>query len=80
MELEQRQETIVASITSMEVRDDGTTLSAQSAMGRYGMFKYNNSDHSILTALLSVENIDGAGHDVWAVNSDEQYLEEIEAS
>ena len=40
MELEQRQETVVASITSMEVRDDGTTLSAQSAMGRYGMVRF----------------------------------------
>jgi protoporphyrinogen oxidase len=46
------------------------------AMGRYGMFKYNNSDHSILTAMLSVENIDGAQHDVWAVNADESYHEE----
>ncbi len=45
-------------------------------MGRYGMFKYNNSDHSILTAMLSVENIEGAGHDVWAVNADEAYQEQ----
>ena len=46
-------------------------------IGRYGMFKYNNSDHSILTAMLAVENhLDGAGHDVWAVNADEQYVEE----
>src|SRR5207245_1143752 len=29
-------------------------------VGRYGMFKYNNADHSIMTALLAVENIDGA--------------------
>ena len=44
-------------------------------MGRYGMFKYNNSDHSILTALLSVENILGANHDVWAVNTETEYHE-----
>ena len=44
-------------------------------MGRYGMFKYNNSDHSILTALLSVENILGASHDVWAVNTETEYHE-----
>ena len=44
-------------------------------MGRYGMFKYNNSDHSILTALLTVENLHGASHDVWAVNTDSDYHE-----
>ena len=44
-------------------------------MGRYGMFKYNNSDHSILTALLSVENILGASHDVWSVNTETEYHE-----
>ncbi len=44
-------------------------------MGRYGMFKYNNSDHSILTALLSVENIMGATHNVWAVNTETEYHE-----
>jgi len=44
-------------------------------MGRYGMFKYNNADHSILTALLAVENIAGAEHDLWSVNSDTAYHE-----
>ena len=44
-------------------------------MGRYGMFKYNNSDHSILTALLSVENILGAQHRVWDVNTETEYHE-----
>jgi protoporphyrinogen oxidase len=44
-------------------------------MGRYGMFKYNNSDHSILTALLSVENLMGQKHDVWAVNTETEYHE-----
>ena len=46
-------------------------------VGRNGMHKYNNQDHSMLTALLSVENIvDGAGHDVWSVNVEEDYHEE----
>jgi protoporphyrinogen oxidase len=45
-------------------------------VGRYGLFKYNNSDHSILTALLTVENLFGANHDVWAINADDEYLEE----
>lgn len=45
-------------------------------VGRNGMHKYNNQDHSMFTALLTVENIFGASHDVWAVNVDEEYHEE----
>ncbi len=45
--------------------------------GRNGMHKYNNQDHSMLTAMLAVENIFGAHHDVWAVNSDMEYHEEM---
>jgi protoporphyrinogen oxidase len=44
-------------------------------VGRAGLFKYNNSDHSILTGLLAAENIEGAEHDLWAVNTDTEYLE-----
>ncbi len=45
-------------------------------VGRNGMHKYNNQDHSMLTAMLAVENILGASHDLWQVNADEEYLEE----
>src|SRR5437762_10924827 len=44
--------------------------------GRNGMHKYNNQDHSMLTAMLSVENIFGADHDVWNVNVEAEYHEE----
>ncbi len=44
--------------------------------GRNGMHKYNNQDHSMLTAMLSVENILGAAHDVWTVNVEAEYHEE----
>jgi protoporphyrinogen oxidase len=44
--------------------------------GRNGMHKYNNQDHSMLTAMLSVENIYGAQHDVWSVNVEAEYHEE----
>jgi protoporphyrinogen oxidase len=49
-----------------------------SAIGRYGAFKYNNQDHSILMGILAAENIaDGEGHDLWSINSDyEVYQEE----
>jgi hypothetical protein len=40
------------------------------------MHKYNNQDHSMLTAMFAVANMDGASHDVWAVNTDFEYHEE----
>ena len=46
-------------------------------VGRNGMHRYNNQDHSMLTAMLSVENIYGASHDIWQVNVEEDYHEEI---
>jgi protoporphyrinogen oxidase len=48
-------------------------------VGRNGMHKYNNQDHSMYTAMLSVENILGARHDVWSVNVEEEYHEEAGA-
>jgi len=48
-------------------------------VGRNGMHKYNNQDHSMLTAMLSVKNILGANYDVWGVNVDNEYHEEISA-
>jgi protoporphyrinogen oxidase len=45
-------------------------------VGRNGMHKYNNQDHSMLTAMLSVENILGADHDIWSVNVEAEYHEE----
>jgi protoporphyrinogen oxidase len=45
-------------------------------VGRNGMHKYNNQDHSMYTAMLSVENIFGADHDTWTVNVEAAYHEE----
>ena len=46
-------------------------------VGRNGLHRYNNSDHSMLTALRAVENACAAQeHDLWAVNADEDYHEE----
>jgi protoporphyrinogen oxidase len=48
-------------------------------VGRNGLHRYNNSDHSMLTAIRAVENLlGGTGHDLWAVNPDGVYLEEGE--
>jgi protoporphyrinogen oxidase len=50
-------------------------------VGRNGMHRYNNQDHSMFTAMLAVENIlDGAGHDLWDVNVEEEYHETVSSS
>jgi hypothetical protein len=46
-------------------------------VGRNGLHRYNNSDHSMLTAMRAVDNILlGTGHDIWAVNAESVYHEE----
>ncbi|HYI38655.1 MAG TPA: NAD(P)/FAD-dependent oxidoreductase [Thermoleophilaceae bacterium] len=46
-------------------------------VGRNGLHRYNNSDHSMLTAMRAVENqVDGTAHDIWAVNAESVYHEE----
>ena len=46
-------------------------------VGRNGLHRYNNSDHSMLTAIRAVDNLlTGAGHDLWAVNVESSYHEE----
>jgi len=46
-------------------------------VGRNGMHRYNNQDHSMYTAMLTSENIArGTHHDVWSVNVEEIYHEE----
>ncbi len=45
-------------------------------VGRNGMHKYNNQDHSMLTAMLTVQNItEGTAHDIWSVNVEADYHE-----
>jgi protoporphyrinogen oxidase len=46
-------------------------------VGRNGMHRYNNQDHSMYTAMLAVENIvKGTAHDVWDVNVEQEYHEQ----
>lgn len=47
-----------------------------SVIGRYGAFKYNNQDHSILMGILASENIaKNTNHDLWEINTDYEYQE-----
>jgi protoporphyrinogen oxidase len=45
-------------------------------VGRNGMHKYNNQDHSMMTAICAAENICGAKFDLWAINTEPEYHEE----
>ncbi|MEI7889956.1 MAG: FAD-dependent oxidoreductase, partial [Actinomycetes bacterium] len=61
------------------IRDWLETVPNLVQVGRNGLHRYNNSDHSMLTSMRAVENIlDGAGHDIWAVNAESAYHEEDE--
>lgn len=54
-----------------------TTVTNVHPVGRNGMHRYNNQDHSMYTAMLTVENIvAGTTYDVWEVNVEEEYHEE----
>jgi hypothetical protein len=44
-------------------------------IGRYGTFRYNNTDHSIETGLLAAKNILGEHHDLDQVNAEKEYHE-----
>lgn len=54
-----------------------STIGNLHVIGRYGAFKYNNQDHSILMGLLAAENISkGTKHNLWEINTDyEDYQE-----
>ncbi len=47
-------------------------------IGRNGLHRYNNQDHAMMTGMLAVRNlVDGERNDIWSVNTDDEYHEEI---
>ena len=47
-------------------------------IGRNGLHRYNNQDHSMVTGMLAVRNLlDGEKNDLWRINAEDEYLEEI---
>jgi len=53
------------------IRDYLQGIEGLQVIGRYGAFKYNNQDHSILMGLLAAENaLSSTGHDLWNINAD----------
>jgi protoporphyrinogen oxidase len=58
------------------VREFLATVPNLQLVGRNGMHRYNNQDHSMLTAMLAARNILGARYDLWQVNVEADYHEE----
>ncbi len=62
-----------------EVRQYLDTFGNLFLVGRNGMHKYNNSDHSMLTAMVAVDNIAAGITDktnIWSINTEQEYHEE----
>lgn len=52
-------------------------------VGRNGMHKYNNADHSMLTAMVAVDNIEAGlltKENIWSINTEQEYHEEKQAA
>jgi len=57
------------------VREFLATVPNLQLVGRNGMHRYNNQDHSMLTAILAARNVAGAHFDLWNLSVDRDYLE-----
>ncbi|BAQ61827.1 adrenodoxin reductase [Geminocystis sp. NIES-3708] len=62
------------------IKDYLGTFENLQTIGRNGMHRYNNQDHSMLTGLLAAKNILGEKHDLWKVNTEKSYYEEFQVS
>lgn len=59
------------------IKDYVATLENFQTIGRNGLHRYNNQDHAMLTGMYAVRNmLLGAQYDLWAVNAEQEYLEE----
>ncbi len=58
------------------IREFLETVPNLQLIGRNGMHRYNNQDHSMLTGILAARNILGAHYDLWQINTDSEYHEE----
>lgn len=60
------------------IRDFVDSLENFQTIGRNGLHRYNNQDHAMVTGMLAVRNVVfGERNDLWAVNVDQDYHEEI---
>ncbi len=47
-------------------------------IGRNGLHRYNNQDHSMLTGIYAARNLFGKNYDVWSVNTERKYQEDLD--
>ncbi|WP_345784018.1 NAD(P)/FAD-dependent oxidoreductase [Synoicihabitans lomoniglobus] len=59
------------------IREFLGTLTNLQVVGRNGMHRYNNQDHSMMTGLLAAKNLTARDFDLWRVNTDAEYHEEV---
>jgi protoporphyrinogen oxidase len=58
------------------VQDYLDSIDRLTVIGRYGSFKYNNQDHSILMGKLAADNLtENTNHNLWDINTDYDYQE-----
>jgi protoporphyrinogen oxidase len=57
------------------IRNYLSTFSNLQTIGRNGLHRYNNQDHSMLTALYAIGNILGENHSIWDINMEDAYHE-----
>jgi protoporphyrinogen oxidase len=62
------------------IRTELAKIANLQVVGRNGMHKYNNQDHSMMTAMLAVKNLQGGCYNLWNVNTDAEYQEEVHAT
>lgn len=63
-------------LTLSTLRQYIETFSNLQTIGRNGLHRYNNQDHSMLTGVYAARNITGETNDVWSVNTEMAYHEE----
>ena len=52
------------------------TIENLQTIGRNGLHRYNNQDHSMMTGIYAARNVLGTTHNVWSVNTEQGYHEE----
>ncbi len=58
------------------IREFLDTVDNLQTIGRSGMHRYNNMDHSMQTGILAAKNLTGGQYDLWKINEGDDYLEE----
>ncbi|NJN29361.1 MAG: NAD(P)/FAD-dependent oxidoreductase [Synechococcales cyanobacterium RM1_1_8] len=58
------------------IRSYLATFENLQTVGRNGMHRYNNQDHSMMSGLLAARNLLGGSHDLWNINTEKSYHED----